>query len=144
MKNNLTVQYSKSFFKRWCLTIALLCSLTTISVAQTTYWWNDAVFYEVFVRSFKDSDGDGQGDLKGLMSKLDYLNDGDSTTQTDLGVTGGYFTSTAITYPCVPTANSKTMTFTAPNCSGGSGTSNFSTITKFFTDAGNTGASWFG
>src|SRR5262245_57077373 len=40
-------------------------------------WWNDRVFYEVFVRSFKDSDGDGIGDLQGLISQLDYLNDGD-------------------------------------------------------------------
>jgi len=51
-------------------------------------WWNDRVFYEVFVRSFKDSDGDGIGDLKGLISKLDYLNDGDPSTTDDLGVTG--------------------------------------------------------
>jgi glycosidase len=87
MRNNLTIQNSKSFVKRCGLTIALLCGLLTISVAQTTYWWNDQVFYEVFVRSYKDSDGDGQGDLKGLLSKLDYLNDGDPTTQTDLGVT---------------------------------------------------------
>lgn len=56
-------------------------------------WWNDAVFYHLFVRSFKDSDsgtlgGDGVGDIRGLISKLDYLNDGDPTTDTDLGVTG--------------------------------------------------------
>ncbi len=51
-------------------------------------WWNDAVFYEVFVRSFYDSDGDGIGDLNGLIEKLDYLNDGDPATITDLGVTG--------------------------------------------------------
>jgi glycosidase len=51
-------------------------------------WWNDAVFYEVFVRSFYDSDGDGIGDLGGLIAKLDYLNDGDPATTTDLGVTG--------------------------------------------------------
>ena len=51
-------------------------------------WWNDRVFYEVFVRSFKDSNGDGNGDLKGLIEKLDYLNDGDPSTTTDLGVTG--------------------------------------------------------
>lgn len=53
----------------------------------STSWWNDAVFYEVFVRSFYDQNGDGKGDLKGLIAKLDYLNDGDSTTHTDLGVT---------------------------------------------------------
>ena len=50
-------------------------------------WWNDAVFYEVFVRSFYDSNGDGVGDLNGLISKLDYLNDGNPATTADLGVT---------------------------------------------------------
>lgn len=54
----------------------------------TTYWWNDTVFYEIFVRSFYDSDGDGIGDLKGLIAKLDYLNDGDPNTGSDLGITG--------------------------------------------------------
>ncbi len=52
-----------------------------------TYWWNDQVFYEVFVRSFQDSDGDGIGDLQGLIQRLDYLNDGDPETTDDLGVT---------------------------------------------------------
>ncbi|MEZ4389099.1 MAG: alpha-amylase family glycosyl hydrolase [Candidatus Krumholzibacteriia bacterium] len=51
-------------------------------------WWNDTVFYELFVRSFHDSDGDGIGDFQGLIQKLDYLNDGDPATDTDLGVTG--------------------------------------------------------
>ena len=51
-------------------------------------WWNDTVFYEIFVRSFYDSDGDGSGDLNGLIEKLDYLNDGDPATSDDLGVTG--------------------------------------------------------
>ena len=36
-------------------------------------WYKDAVFYELSVRSFKDSDGDGWGDLRGLREKLDYL-----------------------------------------------------------------------
>lgn len=51
-------------------------------------WWNDEVFYEIFVRSFQDSDGDGIGDLAGLTQRLDYLNDGDPGTDTDLGITG--------------------------------------------------------
>ncbi len=51
-------------------------------------WWNDSVFYEIFVRSFFDSDGDGIGDLNGIIEKLDYLNDGDPETTTDLGITG--------------------------------------------------------
>ncbi len=52
-----------------------------------TAWWNDQVFYEVFVRSFYDANSDGIGDLQGLIDKLDYLNDGDPATTTDLGVT---------------------------------------------------------
>ena len=54
----------------------------------STHWWNDAVFYEVFVRSFYDNNGDGKGDFAGLTAKLDYLNDGDPNTTTDLGITG--------------------------------------------------------
>jgi alpha-amylase len=53
-----------------------------------TFWWNNAVFYEIFVRSFYDSDGDGIGDIQGIIEKLDYLNDGDPNTSTDLGITG--------------------------------------------------------
>ncbi|MEA2546137.1 MAG: alpha-amylase, partial [Chloroflexota bacterium] len=51
-------------------------------------WWRDRVFYEVFVRSFADGNGDGIGDLRGLIGRLDQLNDGDPGTTTDLGVTG--------------------------------------------------------
>jgi alpha-amylase len=49
-------------------------------------WARGAVFYEVFVRSFKDSNGDGKGDLQGLIAKLDYLNDGNPHSFGDLGV----------------------------------------------------------
>lgn len=36
-------------------------------------WWNDRVFYEIYVRSFQDSDGDGVGDLRGVEQRLDDL-----------------------------------------------------------------------
>lgn len=45
-------------------------------------------FYEIFVYSFYDSNGDGIGDINGVISKLDYINDGDNSTDTDLGFNG--------------------------------------------------------
>jgi len=36
-------------------------------------WWKRAVFYQIAVQSFQDSDGDGKGDLRGLIGRLDYL-----------------------------------------------------------------------
>jgi alpha-glucosidase len=40
-----------------------------------TEWWRHAVIYELYPRSFQDSNGDGVGDLKGITSRLDYLHD---------------------------------------------------------------------
>lgn len=47
-------------------------------------WWRGACLYEVYLRSFQDSDGDGEGDLRGLVSRLDYL--------AELGVDGLWIT----------------------------------------------------
>ncbi len=57
-------------------------------VDQKTSGNKQGVYYEVFVRAFADSDGDGIGDLNGLTQRLDYLNDGDPKTTDDLGITG--------------------------------------------------------
>src|SRR5690625_3838582 len=38
-------------------------------------WWKEAVAYQVYPRSFMDTDGDGIGDLQGIISQLDYLKD---------------------------------------------------------------------
>jgi alpha-glucosidase len=51
-------------------------------------WWEDAVVYQLYVRSFADSNGDGRGDLEGIRSRLDHLR--------DLGVNAIWLT------PCFP------------------------------------------
>ncbi|MBI1795315.1 MAG: alpha-amylase [Chloroflexi bacterium] len=55
-------------------------SVPPTQTIATTPWWNDSVFYEIFVRSFNDSNGDGIGDFNGITQKLNYLQ--------NLGVTG--------------------------------------------------------
>lgn len=51
-------------------------------------WYERAVMYEIFVRSFQDSNGDGKGDLQGVIDRLDYLNDGVPNSGDDLEVDG--------------------------------------------------------
>lgn len=46
-------------------------------------WWQRGVIYQIYPRSFADTDGDGVGDLRGIAEHLDYLNDG---TDGSLGV----------------------------------------------------------
>ncbi len=62
--------------------IALFCFgllVSNVTMAQETKastdrkWWKEAVVYQIYPRSFKDTDGDGVGDLKGIISKLDYI-----------------------------------------------------------------------
>jgi alpha-glucosidase len=56
----------------------LVCSVMfalSIGTARADDWWRHAVIYEVYPRSFADSNGDGIGDLNGITSKLDYLQD---------------------------------------------------------------------
>ncbi|WP_406140467.1 alpha-amylase family glycosyl hydrolase [Streptomyces sp. NBC_01089] len=45
------------------------------SAADRTGWWRDAVIYQVYPRSFADSNGDGMGDIEGVRSRLPYLRD---------------------------------------------------------------------
>jgi len=77
------------------LLAAGLCALAPRSSAQGKAvdaeghpWWQHAVFYEIYPRSFADSNSDGIGDLNGIASKLDYLK--------DLGVDAIWIT------PCFP------------------------------------------
>jgi glycosidase len=68
--------------------LALSCSHPPVQrpvVGGQKQWWRDGVCYEVFTRSFADADGDGIGDLRGLTARLDYINDGNPLSKTDLG-----------------------------------------------------------
>ncbi len=53
---------------------------------------NYRVFYQIFVGSFSDSDGDGTGDLKGIINRMDYLNDGNVNSGESLGIQGIWLT----------------------------------------------------
>ncbi len=53
---------------------------------------NARVFYQIFVGSFSDSNGDGIGDLRGIINRFDYLNDGDDNSGLSLGVEGIWLT----------------------------------------------------
>lgn len=88
------------------LALAAIIAVSCVSLAGCTSTYTDPTdslqtsastdkyrnYYEIFVGSFCDSDGDGIGDIQGIISKLDYLNDGDPDTDTDLGIDGIWLT----------------------------------------------------
>ena len=44
-----------------------------MTIDEQQDWWRDAVIYQIYPRSFADCDGDGDGDLNGVITRLDYL-----------------------------------------------------------------------
>jgi alpha-glucosidase len=70
------------------LSVGICASQTNSRDAEGHEWWQHAVFYEIYPRSFADSNNDGIGDLKGITSKMGYLH--------DLGVDAIWIT------PCFP------------------------------------------
>jgi alpha-glucosidase len=74
----------KNIISRIARLLVCVCILGLTAAAQKSShaadaaahpWWQNAVFYEIYPRSFADSNNDGVGDLKGIASKLDYLKD---------------------------------------------------------------------
>ena len=49
-------------------------------------WWETAVIYQIFPRTFADANGDGDGDIQGIIQKLDYLNDGNTESENSLHI----------------------------------------------------------
>ena len=45
------------------------------AINENKYWYKDAIIYELHIKAFSDSNGDGTGDFEGLIDKLDYLSD---------------------------------------------------------------------
>lgn len=71
---------------RFCTKIIfLLMAFNTVSaLAQEKVWWKETVFYQIYMPSYADSNGDGYGDFIGITSKLDYLE--------ELGIKGIWLT----------------------------------------------------
>jgi oligo-1,6-glucosidase len=69
---------TNSFFAFTMATVFLSCKIKNKNAAGSetaieNKWWKEAVVYQLYPRSFQDSDGDGVGDLKGITRRLDYL-----------------------------------------------------------------------
>ena len=63
-------------FSYTVLLIILISSCSDItehSSQASEKWWKEAIIYQIYPRSFKDTDGDGVGDLKGIIEQLDYI-----------------------------------------------------------------------
>lgn len=58
-------------YMKLLLNISALFYLVHITLAKE--WWEGANYYQIYPKSFKDSDGDGYGDLQGIRSKIPYL-----------------------------------------------------------------------
>lgn len=85
----------KKIFSALIISVLIVCLCATFCACNTN---NDPqvdptddnyrVFYQIFVGSFSDSDGDGVGDLRGIINRMDYLNDGNINSGKSLGVQG--------------------------------------------------------
>ncbi len=74
------------------LVLFLICGAASAEEKGLDMENNSRVFYEIFVGSFSDSNGDGVGDLRGIINRMDYLNDGDLSSGKSLGIEGIWLT----------------------------------------------------
>ena len=92
-------EFMKILQKMTSLLLVLVLLISTFSMTACELFFgapkvvdpisdNYRTFYQIFVGSFSDSNGDGVGDLRGIINRLDYLNDGDINSGNDLGIQG--------------------------------------------------------
>lgn len=60
--------------------------MANISGMTPEAWWEESVIYQIYALTFADGNGDGTGDLRGIIDRLDYLNDGDPHSEMSLGI----------------------------------------------------------
>jgi alpha-glucosidase len=72
--------HARAILARWLLATLMVGLMASTVAAESTQksstrsaWWHNAVIYEIYPRSFQDSNGDGIGDLNGITQRLDYL-----------------------------------------------------------------------
>jgi len=63
----------KNFIKCFLLAVIFYSCSPKYDHSNKKEWWKETVFYEIYMPSFKDSNGDGYSDFKGMISKLDYI-----------------------------------------------------------------------
>lgn len=73
VKKNIESDFFPAFFD--LVNVEKTCYKPSEKMMETRVWWKETVFYQIYPRSFKDSNGDGIGDLVGIIEKLDYLKD---------------------------------------------------------------------
>lgn len=85
----------KKFWRKGLSVVLVFCFLLGVSGCNTAPKVqkdetddNYRVFYQIFVGSFSDSNGDGIGDIRGIINRMDYLNDGNVLSEDSLGVQG--------------------------------------------------------
>ena len=88
MKNMMKFRRAVSLFLAMIMLLALTACGASGKSMPDPIDDNYRTFYQIFVGSFSDSNGDGIGDLRGIINRFDYLNDGDINSGKSLGVQG--------------------------------------------------------